>query len=74
MGFHNTYKTKNPDLKQKLMAIYGGFVGVVVASFGNPVFGQAPLGALMYLSMVFLSIAPLMDKEKNSVSVNELLT
>jgi len=38
------------------------------------VFGQAPLGALMYLSMVFLSIAPLMDKEKNAVSANELLT
>ena len=73
MGFHNTYKTRNPDLKQKLMAIYGGFVGVVVASFGNPVFGQAPLGALMYLSMVFLSIAPLMDSNKNTLAVNELL-
>ncbi len=74
MGFYNTYNAKNPDLKQKLMAIYGGFVGVVVASFGNPVFGQAPLGALMYLSMVFLSIAPIIDnKLQEKFSTSDLL-
>jgi hypothetical protein len=45
--------------------LYGGFLGVVTASFGNPVFGQAPLGALMYFSMTMLSTAESYDVPEN---------
>lgn len=56
-GVVNIRKIKNKDAKQKMMALYGGFLGIITASFGNPVFGQAPLGALMYMSMTMLSVA-----------------
>jgi O-antigen ligase len=62
MGVVNIRKVKNPDSKQKLIALYGGFLGIVIASFGNPVFGQAPLGALMYISMTMLSNAETYDE------------
>ncbi|MCF8447392.1 MAG: O-antigen ligase family protein, partial [Bacteroidia bacterium] len=45
MGVVKIRLVKNPDSRQKLIALYGGFLGIVTASFGNPVFGQAPLGA-----------------------------
>jgi hypothetical protein len=61
MGFVKIRRIKNPDSKQKLIALYGGFLGVVIASFGNPVFGQAPLGALMYFSMTMVANAQSYD-------------
>ena len=63
MGVVNIRKLKNPDTRQKMIALYGGFMGILVASFGNPVFGQAPLGALMYISMTILSTATIFDTE-----------
>jgi cell division protein FtsW (lipid II flippase) len=62
MAVVNIGKVKNPDSRQKLIALYGGFLGVVIASFGNPVFGQAPLGVLMYMSMTMLSNAESYDE------------
>jgi hypothetical protein len=56
-GVVNIRNMKNRDAKQKMLALYGGFLGIISASFGNPVFGQAPLGALMYMSMTMLSVA-----------------
>jgi cell division protein FtsW (lipid II flippase) len=61
MGVVNIRKLRNPDTRQKMIALYGGFLGILVASFGNPVFGQAPLGALMYISMTILSTATIFD-------------
>ncbi|OYU96834.1 MAG: polymerase [Bacteroidetes bacterium B1(2017)] len=70
MGVVKLRKVKDRDTKQKLIALYGGFLGIVTASFGNPVFGQAPLGALMYISMTMLAAAELYDKP---ISKPELL-
>lgn len=61
MGVVNIRKLKNPDTRQKMIALYGGFLGIMVASFGNPVFGQAPLGVLMYMSMVMVTTAERFD-------------
>jgi hypothetical protein len=61
MGVVNIRKLKNPDTRQKMIALYGGFLGILVASFGNPVFGQAPLGSLMYISMTILATATIFD-------------
>jgi hypothetical protein len=62
MGVVKIRLVKNPDSRQKLIALYGGFLGIVTASFGNPVFGQAPLGALMYITMTMLSTAENYDE------------
>jgi hypothetical protein len=60
-GVYHIRKVKSPDSKQKMIALYGGFLGIVTASFGNPVFGQAPLGAIMYITMTMLTVAERFD-------------
>lgn len=61
MGVVKIRLIENADTKQKMLALFGGFIGIVVASFGNPVFGQAPLGAIMYISMAMLTTAESYD-------------
>ncbi len=68
MGVVNIRKLQNRDTRQKIIALYGGFLGILAASFGNPVFGQAPLGALMYISMAILSTATLFDEPETALS------
>ncbi len=63
MGVVKIRRIENADSKQKMLALFGGFMGIVVASFGNPVFGQAPLGALMYISMAMLTTADSYDEK-----------
>ncbi len=63
-------RLKNPDTRQKMIALYGGYLGIVTASFGNPVFGQAPLGALMYISMTMLSTAENYDEATPQIPAN----
>jgi cell division protein FtsW (lipid II flippase) len=41
--------------KQKLMALFSGLSGILVASYGNQVFGQMPTCIIIYLSIVFLT-------------------
>ncbi len=61
---------KNPDTRQKMIALYGGLLGIITASFGNPVFGQAPLGALMYISMTMLTNAETYDEALPSNAIS----
>lgn len=51
----NINKQHDSDLKFKLMALFAGLTGVLVASYGNQVFGQMPTGIIMYLSIIFLT-------------------
>jgi hypothetical protein len=60
-GVYHIRKVKSPDSKHKLIALYGGFIGIIFASFGNPAFGKAPLGALMIITMTMLTIAERFD-------------
>lgn len=62
-GIVHIRRVKSRDSRQKLLALYGGFLGILAASFGNPVFGQAPLGALMYISMTMLTVAERYDEQ-----------
>ncbi|QJW88157.1 hypothetical protein HNV11_01560 [Spirosoma taeanense] len=45
-----------------MMGLYSGFVGILVASYGNQLFGQHPIDAEMYLTMVFIALCPKLDK------------
>lgn len=60
-GSYRIRMLKDNDARQKLIALYAGFAGIVTSSFGNPVFGQAPLGTLMYMSMAMICVAYVYD-------------
>lgn len=57
------YRIRNDGLKIQMIALLSGIVGIMMASYGNGVFGQMPTGILMYGSMTFLFLAPRIDKE-----------
>jgi hypothetical protein len=41
----------------------------MMASYGNGVFGQMPTGMLMYVSMVFMFIAPKLEQQKTAIQL-----
>ncbi len=66
------FRLKDEALRIKSIAIYSGFGGVLLASYGNQVFSQMPTGMIMNLALPLLFMAPLYDKmierEKNKQS------
>lgn len=63
VGFEKIYRLRSDDLRVKMIALYGGFLGIIIASLANPIFGQAPMGAIMYICMVYLTLADKLDIE-----------
>ena len=58
-GAYNVmYKLKNQELKVQITALTCGMAGIMMASYGNGVFGQMPTGILMYGTMVFMFLSP----------------
>lgn len=64
------FKLKTQNLKVQITAITCGMAGIMMASYGNGVFGQMPTGILMYVTMVFMFISPQLDTEKNNKLLN----
>jgi len=52
----------NKALRQVTMALFSGFVGIAVASYGNQVMGQAPTGVVTFMSLAFVWLAYRWDK------------
>ena len=49
------FKIRDPITKLKMGALISGMAGVMVASYGNAVFGGMPTALLMYASMAIMS-------------------
>lgn len=56
------FKLRSHMVKTSTMAMAAGFFGIMAASYGNPVFGQMPVGIILYTCMVFMFLAPEFDK------------
>lgn len=63
-GAYNVmYKIRDVWLKGQITALVCGMAGIMLASYGNGVFGQFPTCILMYTGMVFMFIAPKLDSQ-----------
>ena len=62
LGMRIIWKLKTESLKWKIMAIHSAYIGIVVASYGNPIFGQLPTGIIIYLTWAFVFLAPYYDR------------
>ena len=63
-GIYNCmYKIRDDWIKGQITALVCGMAGIMMASYGNGVFGQFPTGILMYVGMVFIFWAPRWDKK-----------
>ncbi|MDN5200203.1 O-antigen ligase family protein [Fulvivirgaceae bacterium BMA10] len=58
------WNIRDPVLKQKLMALTAGSAGILFASYGNEVQNQMPTSAIVYMSWVFVFMAPRWEIEE----------
>ncbi len=61
-GGYIALNLRNTDLRYKVMALYSGYAGVLLASYGNQVFSQMPTGMIMNLALPLIFMAPYFDK------------
>ncbi|ADB39850.1 O-antigen ligase family protein [Spirosoma linguale] len=58
LGIYNTTRpelaTYAPDLKLLLLSLICGYAGILVACYGNPIFGQFPTNSIMSITIVLL--------------------
>lgn len=54
---------RDPRLRTKLQALMSAYFGIVVASFGNQVFGQVPTGSVLFVSLPLIAMGPLFDRQ-----------
>ncbi len=70
-GYMVIFRIRDPVLASYIMAIHSGSVGITVASYGNPILGQFPLGIILYTTWAFFVLAPYFDgqiqKQKHSL-------
>lgn len=62
-AYNCMFKIRDDWLKGQITALVCGMAGIMLASYGNGVFGQFPTCILMYTGMVFIFISPKLDRE-----------
>ncbi len=63
LGAYKTMRLRDPDLQALLLSLLCGYVGVLVASYGNPVFGQFPTNSIMSISIVLLCTTMVSERD-----------
>ncbi|MEX0882289.1 MAG: O-antigen ligase family protein [Cyclobacteriaceae bacterium] len=66
MALIKIWKIKDEKLRQKLLALLSGYVGIAIASYGNPLLGQMPTGIILYMSWAYFFLSQDLDKEITS--------
>ena len=57
------FKLRNTQLRGFTAALTAGISGIVVMAYANEILGQIPTGAILYMSMGFIFLAPRFDRE-----------
>lgn len=60
-------KLKNKSVRTTMEALLCSYIGIVGASYGNQLLGQFPTNLVMYVIMVLLLNAPLIDADATAV-------
>ena len=53
-----TWRLKDKELRQIMIGLASGVFGIMVASYGNGLYGQMPTGMIIYLSYVLMYVSP----------------
>lgn len=62
-GGYYIWHLRDSELRQQAMAIWGGLLGIYVASYGNGVLGQLPTGSLLNVGMGIMFLIPELSKQ-----------
>jgi len=55
------WRTHDPALRQKLLALTAGFAGILMCSYGNEIMNQMPSSIILYTSWVLVFLGPSLD-------------
>ena len=64
------FRIRDPVTKTKMSALICGMAGVMLASYGNAVFGGLPTSLLIYASMALMSNPRIFERDPAEYSVN----
>lgn len=54
LSIRNIRAETDPERRQLMLALFAGFMGILMASYGNQVLGQIPTGVIIPVSLLFL--------------------
>lgn len=62
-GGYYIWHMQESELRQQVMAMWSGMLGIYVASYGNGVLGQIPTGTLINIGMGVMFLIPVLSKQ-----------
>jgi len=65
------FRLKNRELRGFITAMLCGLAGVFVASYTIEIMGQFPSGFIIFISMTFIFLSPVFDKELKEAEINK---
>lgn len=65
VSFKKVFFLEDPDLRTKCIALLCGFFGILVASYGNQIFGQSPTSTVVYFSMAYFFMCDKWDTKND---------
>lgn len=68
------WRLKDPGLRIKCLALTAGFAGIFFCSYGNEVINTMPSSIVVYVSWVFVFIAPKLDRDILEMNNNKIIT
>lgn len=66
-GYAVIFSLHDPILKQYVMALHSGFIGIAFAALGNPILGQFPLNIILYFTWGALYVAEYLNKKDHGI-------
>ncbi|SDL07378.1 O-Antigen ligase [Catalinimonas alkaloidigena] len=65
-GAWHLARAPSPALRHKLIALHAGTIGIIVASYGNELWGQFPIAPFIYFSIGMIFNAPNLEENDRS--------
>jgi len=67
------WNIEDKGLKIKIVALTGGYAGILFCSYGNEVINTAPSSYFVYISLVFIFISPRLENELKGIKEKQSL-
>lgn len=64
-GYYYVRKTRDPDVRMRVLALYAGYFGICIGSYGNQIYGQSPISTIIVFSLCFIFMAPKLADPKD---------
>jgi len=64
LGYRYILQVQDESIKRRLVALYAGYFGIVIGSYGNQIYGQVPISCIVVFSLCYIFTAPSLEEQK----------